>query len=219
MLTENINFINFKSKKNIKFIKSKLNFILKQNDNVIKSLRSSYKDSYNKQIFKIFRKRSDFRIIGMGGSSLGAQAIYDFLRNKIKKNFYFIDNLKPKNHEILKKSYNNLIISKSGNTIETITNSNVFIKRADKNLFITENKQSYLKKLAKKLQSEVVDHNNYIGGRYSVLSEVGMLPAELMGFDPKKFRQLNNLIKKKIVFEWTYGKCKCYSFISSKKEI
>jgi|TARA_A100001011_G_C14319103_1_gene849563 glucose-6-phosphate isomerase len=197
MLTENINFINFKSKKNIKFIKSKLNFILKQNDNVIKSLRSSYKDSYNKQIFKIFRKRSDFRIIGMGGSSLGAQAIYDFLRNKIKKNFYFIDNLKPKNHEILKKSYNNLIISKSGNTIETITNSNVFIKRADKNLFITENKQSYLKKLAKKLQSEVVDHNNYIGGRYSVLSEVGMLPAELMGFDPKKFRQLNNLIKKK----------------------
>ncbi len=197
MLTENINFINFKSKKNIKFIKSKLNFILKQNDNVIKSLRSSYKDSYNKQIFKIFRKRSDFRIIGMGGSSLGAQAIYDFLRNKIKKNFYFIDNLKPKNHEILKKSYNNLIISKSGNTIETITNSNVFIKRADKNLFITENKQSYLKKLAKKLQSEVVDHNNYIGGRYSVLSEVGMLPAELMGFNPKKFRQLNNLIKKK----------------------
>ena len=39
--------------------------------------------------------------------------------------------------------------------------------------------------------------NNFIGGRYSVLSEVGMLPAELMGLNPSKFRQLNNLIKNK----------------------
>ena len=54
-----------------------------------------------------------------------------------------------------------------------------------------------MRKLANKLRSEVVDHNNYIGGRYSVLSEVGMLPAELMGLKPKKFRQLNNLIKNK----------------------
>jgi len=41
----------------------------------------------------------------------------------------------------------------------------------------------------------VVHHNNFIGGRYSVLSEVGMLPAKLMGLDPKKFRQFDNLIK------------------------
>ena len=40
-------------------------------------------------------------------------------------------------------------------------------------------------------------HNNFIGGRYSVLSEVGMLPAELMGLNIKKFKQLNNLIKNK----------------------
>ena len=64
--------------------------------------------------------------------------------------------------------------------------------------FITENKESYLYKLAKKLKAEVVDHNNYIGGRYSVLSEVGMLPAELMGFNSKNFRQLNNLVKNKV---------------------
>jgi glucose-6-phosphate isomerase len=42
-----------------------------------------------------------------------------------------------------------------------------------------------------------VHHNNFIGGRYSVLSEVGMLPAELMGLNIKKFKQLNNLIKNK----------------------
>ena len=51
--------------------------------------------------------------------------------------------------------------------------------------------------LAKKLKSEIIHHNNFIGGRYSVLSEVGMLPADLMGLDIKKFKQINNLIKNK----------------------
>ena len=51
--------------------------------------------------------------------------------------------------------------------------------------------------IAKKLKSEIIDHNNFIGGRYSVLSEVGMVPAEIMGLNPKKFRQLDNLIKNK----------------------
>jgi len=90
-----------------------------------------------------------------------------------------------------------LIVSKSGNTLETISNSNVIIKNKDKNIFITENKKSYLYLLAKKLKAEIVHHNNFIGGRYSVLSEVGMLPAELMGLNVKKFKQLNNLIKNK----------------------
>ena len=49
--------------------------------------------------------------------------------------------------------------------------------------------------MGQKLKADIIHHNNYIGGRYSVLSEVGMLPAELMGLDSKKFRQFNNLIK------------------------
>ena len=159
--------------------------ILKQNNEVIKSLGVSYRDSYNSKILKIFKKKLDYRLIGMGGSILGAQAIYEFLRNKIKNKFYFINNLNSDLRNNAKKNFNNLIISKSGNTIETIINSNILINKDDKNLFITENKQSYLRKLANKLRSEVVDHNNYIGGRYSVLSEVGMLPAELMGLKPK----------------------------------
>ena len=197
MLTKNINFTNYRYKKNNKFIKFLLKKILNQNDEVINSLRISYRDSYNSKIFKIFKKKLDYRLIGMGGSVLGAQAIYEFLRNKIKNKFYFINNLNSYYKKYSKKSFNNLIISKSGNTIETIINSNILINKDDKNLFITENKNSYLRKLANKLRSEVVDHNNYIGGRYSVLSEVGMLPAELMGLKPKKFRQLNNLIKNK----------------------
>ena len=133
----------------------------------------------------------------MGGSTLGAQAIYDFLKKKIKKNFKFVDNLNVYKSKKSKINFNNLIISKSGNTIETIANTNILIKKNDKNLFITEKKNSYLNSLAQKLKAEVVDHNNYIGGRYSVLSEVGMLPAELMGLNYKKFRQLNNLVKNK----------------------
>ena len=56
---------------------------------------------------------------------------------------------------------------------------------------------SYLTNLAAKLKAEIFEHKNYVGGRYSVLSEVGMLPAELMNLDENKFKQFNNLIKNK----------------------
>ena len=90
-----------------------------------------------------------------------------------------------------------MIISKSGNTTETIVNSNILIKNTDKNIFITENKKNYLATYAENLKAEIIHHNNFIGGRYSVLSEVGMLPAELMGLKPEKFKRLNSLIKKR----------------------
>ena len=67
----------------------------------------------------------------------------------------------------------------------------------NKNLFITETKDSFLTQLANKLKAEIIEHKNFIGGRYSVLSEVGMLPAELMGLKEKRFKNFNNLIKNK----------------------
>ncbi|MDC3174101.1 glucose-6-phosphate isomerase [Candidatus Pelagibacter sp.] len=168
--------------------------LLKENNQIICSLQSTYKNKYDlKKILKI-KNKLEIRIIGMGGSILGAKAIYNFLR--VRKKILFVDNLNSRLN-LKKKNYFNLIISKSGNTMETIANSNLLLKKRDKNIFITENKKSYLYNLAKKLNSEIVEHNNFIGGRYSVLSEVGMLPAELMGLNPKKFRQLNNLIKNK----------------------
>ena len=197
MLTQNISFKNFLTKNKKILVKKKLNLILREKNQVICSLSKSYKDSFSKKNIKHFNKKFDYRIIGMGGSTLGAQAIYDFLKKKIKKNFIFIDNLNTFENKKAKKNLNNLIISKSGNTTETIVNTNILIKKKDKNLFITEKKKSYLSLLAQKLKAEVVNHNNFIGGRYSVLSEVGMLPAELMGLNYKKFRQLNNLVKNK----------------------
>ena len=197
MFTQNIIFKNFLIKKKKLIVKKNLNSILNEKNQVIRSLSKSYKDSFSKKNTKHFNKRFDYRIIGMGGSTLGAQAIYDFLKKKIKKNFIFVDNLNAFKNKKAKKNLNNLIISKSGNTTETIVNANILIKKKDKNLFITEKKKSYLSLFAQKLKAEVVDHNNYIGGRYSVLSEVGMLPAELMGLNYKNFRQLNNLVKNK----------------------
>ena len=197
MFTKNISFKNFLIRKKNLAVKKNLNLILNEKDQVIHSLSKFYKDSFNKKNIKHFNKKLDYRIIGMGGSTLGAQAIYDFLKKKIKKNFIFVDNLNAFENKKAKKNLNNLIISKSGNTIETIVNANILVKKKDKNLFITEKKESYLSLLAQKLKAEIVDHNNYIGGRYSVLSEVGMLPAELMGLNYKNFRQLNNLVKNK----------------------
>ena len=193
MITPGIFFKNFNLKKKTSIIKRKLYFIFKKNDPLIQSLGKNYKDSFNKKDLQKYNKFKKLRVIGMGGSSLGANAIYNFLKKSIKKEFIFVDNLRPLNKKKTDK-FLNLVVSKSGNTLETIINSNIFINKKDKNIFITENNENYLYKLAEKLKAKIVHHNNFIGGRYSVLSEVGMLPAELMGLNPNKFRQLNNLI-------------------------
>ncbi len=201
MFSKNIIFKNFKSKIDKKQ-KIDLENILKKENLIkkyplLKSLTSQYEYSYNKKNIKNIKKFSSFNLIGMGGSTLGAEAIYDFLNHKIKKKFTFFNNLQ---NEKISKSKNkkvNLVVSKSGNTIETISNFNLILKKQNKNknVIITEKKNSYLFKLAKKLKAEIFEHKNYIGGRYSVLSEVGMLPAELMGLHENKFKRYNNLLK------------------------
>ena len=199
MLTKNINLKEYSIKGNQSKIKTKLKNLLNKNFEVLASLKTTYKNSYKKKLILKLKNHSNLRIIGMGGSILGVKAIYNFLKFRITKSISFIDNLSVNNFNSQnKKKRLNIIISKSGNTLETISNTNILIKKKDVNIFITENKNNYLRNLAHKLKSEIVNHNNFIGGRYSVLSEVGMLPAELMGLNEKKFKQFNNLIKKKI---------------------
>ena len=195
MFTKNFLYKDFINKKKNKILIKNLKEIINNKNEIIRSLGNNYKYSYSKNLIKNLKKYKDIRIFGMGGSSLGSNAIYDFLKNKINKNFYFLSNLNKKTFS--NKKYLNLIISKSGNTLETIVNSNIFIKKRDKNILITENKKNILRELSRKLKAEIIDHNNYIGGRYSVLSEVGMLPAELMGLQANKFKQFNVLVKNK----------------------
>jgi glucose-6-phosphate isomerase len=189
-------FKNFLNIKNNKKVKKDFNNLLKDQPKFLETLKPTYRYSYSKKIIKNYKKFSNIRIIGMGGSILGSEAIYNFLKPKIKKKITFVNNLNGNAGYFDNKNINlNLIISKSGNTLETIANANILIGKKEKNIIITESKNSYLTNLAIKLKSEVFEHKNYVGGRYSVLSEVGMLPAELMNLDDMKFKQFNNLIK------------------------
>ena len=199
MLSKNIDFQNFKKVKKIKKISKIFENLLKNQPSFFETLKPAYKYSYSKKVLSKYKKFLNIRIIGMGGSVLGSEAIHDFLNKKIKKKLTFVNNLNNIDDYLQDKNINlNLIISKSGNTLETIANSNTLIKKKDSNIIITENKESYLTNLASQLKAEIFEHKNYVGGRYSVLSEVGMLPAELMNLNENKFKQFNNLIKNKI---------------------
>lgn len=192
-------FKNFFNIKKNKIIKKDLLNLLKKQPPLFETLKPNYKYSYSKKTISRYKKFSNIRIIGMGGSILGTEAIYNFLKNKIKKKLIFVNNLNSNATYFKDKNINlNLIISKSGNTLETITNASALIKDKDNNIIITEDKNNYLKDLAIKLKAEVFEHKNYVGGRYSVLSEVGMLPAELMKLNENRFKQFNNLIVNKI---------------------
>ena len=202
MLTKNISFKNFSGVKIKKSIFVKKTFFDKnkliQNYPLLKSFFKDYNYSYKKNDLKKFKKYRNIRIIGMGGSILGIEAIHQFLKHKVKKKLFFLNNLRPYIEN--KKKALNIVISKSGETLETISNFHILHKRKknQKNVFITEKSNNYINILAHQLKDDVFEHKNYIGGRYSVLSEVGMLPAELMGLNEKKFKQLNYLIKNKI---------------------
>jgi len=203
MFSKNIIFNNFKlktNKKNTKKIQKLLkNDYLLRNYPFINSLTNKYIYSFKKKNINKLKNFKSYNLIGMGGSILGAEAIYCFLKHKIKKKFSFFNNLKDHNFPKSNNKNVNLIISKSGNTLETISNLNLVLQNQKKNIniIIAEKKNNYLSLLAKKLKAEIFEHKNYIGGRYSVLSEVGMLPAQLMGLNEKKFKRFNYLIKNK----------------------
>ena len=141
----------------------------------------------------------------MGGSILGAKAIYSFLEKKINKNFIFLDNLDQlkvrkieKNIDLNKSLF--IIISKSGNTLETLVNTNLlkdFINHKN-TIIITEKKKNLLNTFANNKKILHINHKDFIGGRYSVLSEVGMVPAFLMGLKLNLFRKnILNFFKSK----------------------
>lgn len=172
-------------------------------------LNQNYRFSIDINKLKKFNKFSTIAIIGMGGSILGAQAIYNFLEHKIKKKFYFFDDLDiKKNLFFQKKNLNKIlfiVISKSGHTIETLSNFlnlNIIKKNSKNIIIISEKTNNPLYMIAKNFNFFFVEHKKNIGGRYSVLSEVGIVPAYLMGLNISKLRSNthNYLIKRKKLF-------------------
>ena len=75
-------FKNFLNVKNNKIIKKDFLNLLKDQPQLFETLKPSYKYSYSKKIINKYKKFSNIRIIGMGGSILGTEAIYNFLKKK-----------------------------------------------------------------------------------------------------------------------------------------
>ena len=196
-------------KRNLKKTKIFFNSLLlsiKSNDiPLLKSFEKDYEFDFSQSMVKKFSKYENIFVIGMGGSILGTKSIYSFLKEKIKKKVFFFDNLdldlnlKYKKIKNLKNSCF-IVAGKSGRTIETIVNlGTIFSKSLLKNklIIIAQPTDNALMALAIKYNAEIIEHKEFISGRYSVLSETGMFPAALMGLNLIKFKNLKSLIKNK----------------------
>ena len=208
MINSNLNIKNFIKadhiNKNLKRIfLRRINHVIKEVEKEIKNknktlniLNKNFRFNFRISDLKKFKRFKKIAIIGMGGSILGSEAIYNFLENKIKKKVLFLNDLNENQiTNLIKKEKLSkilfIIISKSGNTVETISNtlSLKITKKNSKNIIvISEKKNNSLYNLSKKLNLFYIEHKPYIGGRYSVLSEVGIIPAYLMGVDIARLR-------------------------------
>ncbi len=138
-------------------------------------------------------------VIGVGGSSLGGKTLAAL---KFQDKLEFLESIDPTTVKncLSKIDFKNtffLVISKSGETIETICQTLIILDKikklkienyAKQFLFITESKTNSIAKIAQEIDAPIANHPNNIGGRYSCFSIVGMLPAILVGLDAKKIR-------------------------------
>ena len=142
-------------------------------------------------------------IVGMGGSILGTKMLSSFFG--LDKNYYFLDSLNNSAvNDLIRKDlskFSIFIISKSGQTLETLTNCNIILnnfnkrkKEISKNFIIISERNSVLFNFAKKNNILFFEHNINLSGRYSVLSEAGLL---MFNLDYKKIIQgINSVLKK-----------------------
>ncbi len=192
---------------------------------LLESYEKDYEFDFSPSTVKKFSHYKNIFIIGMGGSILGTKSIYSFLKNKIKKNVFFFDNLDPNlfaKYKEIKNLKNScfIVAGKSGKTIETIINlSTIYSKNLIKNklIIIAEPTDNALMTIANKYNAEVIEHKDFISGRYSVLSETGMFPAALMGLNLLKFKNLKKLLKNRYFTSTLIQNVACIYTLISKK--
>ena len=157
-----------------------------------------YADNFNRKIKNIV-------VVGIGGSSLGAKAVYNFLKpiKDMKRRLLFFESTDPLNiSELIKEididKSHFIIISKSGRTVETISIFKyIYSKNQNRNsyTFITD-RGSNLDRFAKSIGSKIFYIPSMVGGRFSVLSSVGLVPLALCGIDIKTLLKGAKKIKK-----------------------
>ena len=154
---------------------------------------------------KILKRKlhKNILVIGMGGSVLGSRMFSSFFG--LDKNYYFLDNLNNSViNDFIKKDlskFSIFIISKSGKTLETLTNCNIILnnlrkrkKNISKNFIVISERNNILSNFARKNNLIFFEHNTNLSGRYSVLSEAGLL---MFNLDYKKIIQgINSVLKK-----------------------
>jgi len=199
---------------------------INEKNTTLSVLSKKFKFNFKIKDLKKFKKFKTLAIIGMGGSILGSMAIHNFLETKIKKKVYFFDDINEKKIIDFKKKENLkkvlfLIISKSGNTVETLSNIfalKILKKKAKNIIIIAEKKNNSLFSISKKLDLFYVEHKNFIGGRYSLFSETGIIPAYLMGVNIIKLRSnILSVIKDKNKSLLRDSSLKLASILMSKK--
>ncbi|MBD3841637.1 MAG: glucose-6-phosphate isomerase [Campylobacterales bacterium] len=138
-------------------------------------------------------KQKHVAVIGIGGSSLGTFAIYDFLKrsNNYKKTLHFFESTDPidinsriENLDLEDTLF--IVISKSGTTIETVSIFKYLCSKTkiDKSncVIITEH-DSKLNSFAKSNEMKTFEIPKDVGGRFSVFSNVGLVPLAIIGVD------------------------------------
>lgn len=134
--------------------------------------------------------------IGIGGSSLGAKAIYKFLKSSRTslKRMIFLDTIDPLEINYLISDINLedchfIIVSKSGNTVEPIS---VFkyisslVEINENNSVIISETNNSLHSFAKKNKLRFFEIDKDIGGRFSVFSVAGLVPLSIAGVNIQK---------------------------------
>ena len=134
LFTQNSIFKEYLKKGTLKKTSKNFDKVFKNFENEINNIKKTqnilskdYRYNINFKNLNKFKNYQKIVLIGMGGSILGSEAIKNFLQKKIKKKVYFFNNLdlgvilKFKKKENLNKILF-LVISKSGNTIETLSN-------------------------------------------------------------------------------------------------
>ena len=176
---------------------------IRENKEIFESIKHEIKDIgyYNLPLqdtlpYKSFAKnvkQKDIAIIGIGGSTLGTIAIYNFLKiaNSYDKTLHFFESTDPMDIQsrLSKLDLNDtlfLVISKSGTTIETISLFKYFhtLTKIDKNnCVIVSESDSKLTSYANKHEMKTFEIPKNVGGRFSVFSAVGLLPLAIIGVD------------------------------------
>ncbi|MDB2371410.1 hypothetical protein N9W28_02945 [Alphaproteobacteria bacterium] len=171
--------------------------------------QKNYFSQYDFSVLK--KKKYRVHVLGMGGSSLSAKLLMQFMApEKINSKLFIYDNPSPiqldSNLSKIKISKDDLFIfiSKSGNTVETKFFLHWIIKYLKKKniknifkhfLFITENKNNYLNNFALKNKIKTFEHDPNIGGRFSIFSITALLPIIALGYSLDKL--LNSFKKAK----------------------